>query len=130
MAGNEHNSNWYNNKQLYEMMQEVNKNLNIMDKRFIEYNYQIEKYNGLREDNIKQWEEIKKLGENVNSLESTPCKQTDLWNRILLQIDSLESTLNKKTTEKALKDKIKEAIYKWGGWIIAVLSYIHYQGWF
>ena len=109
--GNEHDERrdqWYNNKDLFEQMQDLRKDFNETRLAIQQFNAKFEKYNGL-------WERIKKL-------EALPCKQEaevkelkDLARGILTEWNQFKHT-------RSAREKVGDDVIKWSGWMIGAIG--------
>ena len=132
--GNEHterrdDGNWYNNKQIYEMFQTMKASFTDMEKQMIQYRGDIKKYNGLREDNEKQWQEMKRLGNLIQMNENAPCKKLDSWDKLYATLESMSKDLNEIKREQFAQTTLKDFIIRWGGWIVGVVGTLYAIGW-
>lgn len=91
-----HSLDWYDNKNLFEQMQVISKEVNEITKKLIVLDGKIEKYNGLKDELICVKKELSDA-------------QTSL-NTIFTKYDSKKDT--------------HEGFIKWGGWVFGLIGTI------
>ncbi len=108
---------WYDNKQLFEMLQ-------LLSKEMIAYRDEMRKYNGLKEDNVRQWEELKKLGLLIKDNEDAPCKKLSSWDRLNITLTALTDKVEALTVAHEGKKQAKDMLITWGGWVVMITGFI------
>lgn len=104
---------WYSNKALFEMIQKLIKEMN-------DYRIEMRKYNGLKEDNQKQWEEMARLAKLIAENAALPCKRDSSWEKVEKLID--DSQKEKILAES--RSNFYQGVLVWGGWLIGLFSFI------
>ncbi|SDZ19642.1 hypothetical protein [Tindallia californiensis] len=100
--------NWYNNKELFEQMQELRKDFIDTKIAIKEFNTKFERYNGL-------WERISKL-------EGQPCQQKDEINHLHKLAKGILTEWNDFKSQRSTKEKLGDDLIKWSGWIIGAIG--------
>lgn len=127
------NPEWYSIKQIYEMIQNMNRAFVGMEKELLEFRHDIRRYNGLKEDNQKQWVEMARLAELIRETDMAPCKKLGAWESLETVLDGIESELKDLKDVHTADVTLRSFFYKWGGWLVgalAALKYIQDAGWF
>jgi len=119
----ERRDQWYSNKEIFEMMQTLSKEME-------NYRLEMRKYNGLKEDNTRQWEELKRLSALIEVNENAPCKKTDAWLELNTILKEVKKEVNDLKVTHQTKLKLKEFLITWGGWIAVIYTVLaHQYGW-
>ena len=90
----ENKNDWYTNKELLEKIQNLFKMFNSLEKKL--------------EQTEKKLEQTEKIIEKYNGLRSN--------------IGELEKALYKIRTSEECKANLQERVFKWGGWLLALLT--------
>lgn len=112
----ERRTNWYDNKQLFEMMQELSKEMNI-------FRLDMKQYNGLKEDNLKQWLKLDVLEKAIKDNLDAPCKREGAWDTVAETLQGLKDEVVALKIEQRSKKETRDFLVTWGGWVIMILGF-------
>ena len=119
----ERRDQWYSNREIFEMMQSLSKDME-------NYRLEMRKYNGLKEDNMNQWQELKRLSVLIEANENAPCKKIDSWLELNESLKEIKKEVNDLKVTHQTRLKLKEFLITWGGWIAVIYTVLaHQYGW-